>query len=484
MRLLLPALLACCAMPPCRGAEAVRPNVILILCDDLGYADVGYQGAKHATPNVDRFAREGVRLTSFYTAANVCTPTRASIMTGCYPRRVGLQTNETGGVVLFPGNKHGISADEVTLAELFRGQGYATACFGKWHLGDQPVFLPPRHGFDRYFGIPFSNDMGQTDRPVKAKKYPPLPLLDGEKVLEREPDQRTLTRRYTEQTVKFIEDHAARPFFIYLPHTMPHWPHYSSEEFAGKSGNGKYGDTVTEIDWSLGEILASLQKHKLDERTLVVFTSDNGGPVFQGATNTPLRGAKGSTWEGGHRVAFAARWPGKIPAGTSSAEMAITFDLYTTLAKLAGAHPPADRIVDGKDIWPILSGEPRAKSPHDAFFYYRLDQLQAVRSGKWKLHLPRTDQPANAKKAAQEFPLQLYDLEADLAEEHNIAAMHPAVVEELQALATRCRSDLGEGPSPGPGCRAPGSVDNPQTLTSAEETTSVKQGLREGRIAR
>ena len=297
---------------------ADRPNFVLIFVDDLGYADIGPFGSKlHRTPNLDRMAAEGRKLTSFYVTANICTPSRSSLMTGSYPRRVGLDENEEGQWVLFPGNKEGMHPNEITVAEVLKEVGYQTACVGKWHLGDQREFLPTRQGFDSYFGIPFSNDMGHDSR-RKPYGYPPLPLLRMENVIGEEPDQRLITKRYTDEALKFIEANRDGPFFLYLAHTMPHWPQYSSERFAGRSKNGKWGDAVEEIDWSTGEVLDKLKDLGIDENTLVIFTSDNGGATNYGARNEPLRGGKGTTWEGGHRVCFVARWTGRIPSGTAS----------------------------------------------------------------------------------------------------------------------------------------------------------------------
>ena len=356
MKTLLVALAALSITFGAHGAG--RPNFIVIFCDDLGYADIGPFGSKlHRTPHLDRMAAEGRVFTDFYVTSGVCTPSRASLMTGCYPRRVGLHENGQGGWVLFPGNRRGIAAAEVTMPEMLKAAGYACHMVGKWHLGDQPEFLPTRHGFDSYFGIPFSNDMGETDRPKKP--YPPLPLIRDGQVIEEEPDQRLITKRYTEEALKVIAKNKDSPFFLYLPHTMPHWPQYSSEAFAGKSKNGKWGDTVEEIDWSTGQILEALEDHGIDDNTLVVFMSDNGGAVRHGAKNTPLRDGKGSTWEGGHRVPFVARWPGKVPAGTKTPELATSMDLYATFAKLAGGDVPGDRVVDGRDISDLLLGEGR-----------------------------------------------------------------------------------------------------------------------------
>lgn len=447
------------------------PNLIVIYCDDLGYADIEPFGApKTKTPNLVRFAAEGRKFTDFHVTSGVCSPSRASLITGCYPKRVGLHTNEKGGWVLFPGNQRGLNSEEVTLAEVLKSTGYATACVGKWHLGDQPEFLPTRHGFDVYFGIPFSNDMGQTtDKGRTRTDRPATPLLRGEEVIEREPDQRQLTHRYTDEAVRFVEAHRDGPFFLYLAHSMPHWPQYASETFAGKSTNGRYGDAVEEIDASTGELLDALKRLGIDERTLVVFTSDNGGPLKQGANNTPLRAGKGTTWEGGMRVPCLMRWPKTIPSGTVCDELASTLDLLPTFARLAGAAVPTDRILDGKDIGPLLTGAPGAMTPHEAFFHYHRGQLQAVRSGPWKLIVPHIARPNQGKpEHTVSVSLQLYHLGDDIRESKNVAAAHPEVVRRLTALADRCREDLGDESLnlPGKNCRAPGHVEKARFLTT------------------
>ena len=441
---------------------AEKPNFIIIFCDDLGYSDIGCFGSKlHRTPNIDRMAAEGTKFTSFYVTSGVCSPSRSSLMTGCYPRRVGLHEDHAGGWVLFPRGKKGLNPDEITIAEVLKGAGYATAIVGKWHLGDQPEFLPTRQGFDSYFGIPYSNDMGHDSRP-KPYRYPPLPLLHNEEVIESEPDQRLITQRYTTEALKFIEANQDQPFFLYLPHTMPHWPQYASEKFAGKSKNGKWGDAVEEIDWSTGVILDKLKELKIDDRTLVVFTSDNGGAMHHGAKNEPLKGGKGSTFEGGQRVCNVMRWPENIPAGRTCDEMLLSMDLLPTFAKLAGAQAPKDRIIDGKDVSDILVNKPDAVSPHEAFYYYFRDRLECVRSGKWKLRVAQTRGAKNAK-----FP-QLYDLEADIGETTNVADDHPEVVARLTKLADAARLDLGDGKTAGKNQREAGWVDNPQALTDEE----------------
>jgi len=462
-------------MPGCLGASKETagsgtggrpPNFIIIFCDDLGYGDLGCFGSeKHRTPNIDRMAEEGIRFTSFYVTSGVCTPSRSSLMTGCYPRRVNMHQDSEGLCVLFPSGKRGLNPDEITIAEILKEQGYATACVGKWHLGDQPQFLPTRQGFDYYYGIPYSNDMGGRE----GTKRPPLPLLRNEKVIEAPANQNTLTKRYTEQAIKFITANKDKPFFIYLPHTMPHNPVHSSEKFRGKSANKGYGDSVEEIDWSTGEILTALAKLGIDDRTLVVFTSDNGASNRFGGGNGPLRGHKGSTWEGGMREPCVMRWPGKIPTDKTCDELSSTMDLLPTFARLAGTKPPRDRVIDGKDIWPLMAGRKGAKSPHEAFYYYQMDQLQAVRSGRWKLHLPMKMKKRNWGKGIPNTPLQLYDLKADIGETNNVAAEHPDVVKRLLTLAERAREDLGDVNRKGKGQRPAGWVKSPKPLLFSPE---------------
>ena len=441
------------------AAAADRPpNFIVIFCDDLGYGDLGCFGSKVIrTPNIDRMAAEGMKLTSFYSTSSVCTPSRSSLMTGCYPRRVNLHQNHRNLCVLFPADPKGLHPSEITIAEVLKAKGYATACVGKWHLGDQPQFLPTRQGFDTYFGIPYSNDMG--------RKNIPLPLMRDEKVIEAPVKQASLTGRYTQEVVSFIEANRDQPFFIYLPHTFPHLPLFASERFKGKSKAGIYGDSVEEIDWSTGQILAALKKHGLDEHTLVLFTSDNGSAR---GSNAPLRGKKGQTWEGGQRVPCVVRWPGRIAAGSTCDQIAATLDLLPTFANLAGGRAPTDRVLDGKNIWPLLAGKKGAKSPHEAFYYYQMDQLQAVRSGKWKLFVEMSSKKRNWGKPEGASPLQLYDLEADIAESSNVADDHPEVVQRLLALADKARAELGDGDRAGTGQRKAGWVDEARGLTEAK----------------
>jgi len=441
------------------GPEGGRkPNFVLIFCDDLGYGDVGCFGStKNRTPNIDRMAAEGTRFTSFYVSSGVCSPSRASLLTGCYPRRVNMDVDTTGLCVLFPVSPKGLNPSEITVAEVLKDQGYATACIGKWHQGDQLEFLPTRQGFDYFYGLPYPNDMGTK----AGKNYPPLPLMRNEEVIEAPVDLDTVTRRYTEEAIQFIGANKDRPFFVYLPHTMPHVPLHVSDAFRGKSANGLYGDAIEEIDWSVGRILDTLKKLGLDERTLVIFTSDNGASGGEGRSNRPLRGQKGSTWEGGMREPCVMCWPGKIPAGATCNELACTMDLLPTFALLAGGQPPQDRIIDGQDIRPLLFGRKEGWTPREAFYYYQMEQLQAVRSGPWKLHLPLKLKKRNWAEPEPDSPVRLYDLEADIGEQRNVAAQHPDIVQRLTALAEKARADLGDLDRPGKNQRPAGMVAHP-----------------------
>ncbi|OPZ10709.1 MAG: Arylsulfatase precursor [candidate division BRC1 bacterium ADurb.BinA364] len=387
-----------------------------------------------------------MRFTDFYSTSGVCTPSRSSLMTGCYPRRVNMHVDSNEKHVFFPIEAKGLHPDETTLAELLKARGYATMCIGKWHLGDQPEALPTRHGFDAYYGLPYSNDMGGTGG---SDRRPPLPLLRGETVVEAPANQATLTRRYTLEAVRFIEANKDKPFFLYLPHTMVHEPLHSSALFSGASANGDLGDALEEMDWSTGEILRALAAQGIDGRTLVLFTSDNGAPNKPGRSNAPLSGFKGSTMEGGMRVPCVARWPGKIPAGAECDEIASTLDILPTFAALAGADISSpERPIDGLDIRPLLLGEPGARSPREAFFYYQVKALSAVRSGQWKLRL-----------GGEKTPAKLYDLSVDVGETQDVAASHPDIVRRLEEYAARARADLGDGDTPGKGQRPAARID-------------------------
>ena len=432
-------------------APTDRPNIVLINCDDAGYGDFGCYGATaNWTPNVDRLAAEGVRLTDFSMASSVCTPSRAAMMTGCYPQRVGLGTGDEGKVVLFPGDATGLHEQEITIADLLKERGYATQLVGKWHLGDQAPFMPTRHGFDHYYGLPYSNDMGiQTNR----EQFPPLPLVCDEDLVQQQPDQAGITERYVEEATRFIRNHRDEPFFLYFAEMYVHLPLIVPEVFARRSRNGAYGAAVECIDWSVGAILHELERLGIEEHTIVIFTSDNGSNAKNGGSNAPLRGHKGTWFEGGFRVPGIVRFPGRFPAGVERHAMTTAMDLLPTLARLAGTEAPADRVIDGHDITPILDGTGPDASPYDAFLGYRKDELRTVRDGRWKLHLEEET---------------LYDLDADVGETTDRAADHPDVVERLRARAEAARRDLGDARTraAGEGVRPVGRVANPEPLTS------------------
>lgn len=442
---------------------AAQPNIIVVFVDNFGNGDLGCFGSKlHRTPNVDRLAAEGTKFTSFYVASGVCTPSRAALMTGCYPRRVNMHISATGGAVLQPVAQKGLNPAETTVAEVLKGAGYATMCVGKWHLGDQPEFLPTRQGFDDFFGIPYSDDMTKDKRPAE---WPELPLMRGEKVIEAPADRDHLVQRCTQEAVLFIEGHKDAPFFLYLPHTMPGSTQhpFSSEAFRTKSANGDYGDAVEELDWSTGEIMATLKRLKLENNTLIVWTSDNGAVRRspQQGSNAPYRGWGYDTSEGAMRMPCIMRWPGKIPATAVNDALCSTMDLLPTFAAIAGAKMPVHTI-DGHDIRPLLFNAKSTASPwdDDGFFYYRVEQLQAVRSGDWKLYLPVTTKSSNpnAKRKSISTKLELYDVRHDVSEQHEVSAQHPDVVKSLTELAEKARVDLGDVDRSGTGQRAAGHV--------------------------
>jgi arylsulfatase A-like enzyme len=461
--------------PPETAPPRRRPNIVLVLCDDLGYADLGCYGARgFETPNIDRLAAEGIRFTDFYVSQAVCSASRASLLSGCYAERVGIQG------ALGPASKIGLNPDEETIAELLKAQGYATAIFGKWHLGFQAQFLPRRQGFDEYVGLPYSNDMwpfGYDGKPVTTgakAAYPPLPLIRNEEKIGEIAslaDQDRLTTLYAENAVRFISENMDRPFFLYLPHSMPHTPLGVSDKFRGQSSYGKYGDVVMEIDWSVGEILKTLARYRLERDTLVIFTSDNGPWLNFGnhaGTAGPLREGKGTMFEGGARVPCVMRWPGHIPAGRACSNIAATIDLLPTLAAIAGAPNPVKKI-DGVDVRPLLEGRSDA-NPRDHYFYYYAWQLRAVRRGRWKLMFPHTTTSYAGRPPGQnglpgptvqvQTELALYDLAADIGERHDVLQAHPDIVAELQALAETAREELGDSLTgrKGKGIREPGRI--------------------------
>lgn len=410
---------------PADRSNGKPPNFIIIFTDDQGYQDLGCYGSpKIKTPRIDQMAAEGVRFTDFYVAAPICSPSRAALMTGCYPSRVGL-----GNWVQRPDSRLGINPNEVTIAELLKGKGYATACIGKWHLGFLPPFVPNSQGFDYYFGIYHNLDL-EADYLADQGG---VPILRNGQVVKRPADPAELTELYTDEAIRFIRSKRDEPFFLYLAHTMPHMPLGISERFKGKSKGGLYGDVIECLDWSTGRILDTLRELKLDRRTIVVYTSDNGpGP---GASALPLRGRKLTSYEGGLRVPCIAWGPGHVAQGQVCRELATSMDFYPTFARLAGAAVPSDRVIDGRDIGPLLAEPTKAKTPHDAFFYHgSLGELSAVRSGKWKLFL--TPQVA------------LYDLEADIAEQHDVLKGNGAVVAELRDKAIAFQEDMRRNTRP------------------------------------
>lgn len=429
------------------------PNIVIIFIDDMGYADIGPFGAQgYETPNLDRMAEEGRCFTDFLVSSAVCSASRAALMTGCYHRRVSISG------ALGPGSNIGISDDEVTLAELCKQKGYATAIFGKWHLGHHPKFLPTRHGFDEYFGLPYSNDMWPR-HPTAGNRFPPLPLIAGTTVVNPDvqpADQRLLTTWYTQRAVDFIERNRERPFFLYVPHNMVHVPLYVSDKFAGKSERGLFGDVVMEVDWSVGQILDALRRYGLDRHTLVIFSSDNGPWLSYGdhaGSAGPLREGKGTTFEGGIRVPTIFWWPGRIPAGSRCDELASTIDILPTVAALIGAELPRHKI-DGKDIRDLMFKD-TARSPHEAFYcYYAGGELQAIRDRRWKLHFPHKYRTLGGRPGGtggrpapyetRTIELSLFDLKHDVGETTNVLDQYPEVAKRLMKAAEKARQELGD----------------------------------------
>jgi len=437
----------------CRvNAANEHPNIVIILADDLGYGDLGCYGHPSIrTPNLDRMAGEGMRFTDFYSAAEVCTPSRAALLTGRYAIRSGMCNDQYR--VLRRLSAGGLPGSEITIAQALKPRGYATAAIGKWHLGvwtNDPAFHPRKHGFDFYFGLPHSNDMNPTPKAPKGAgarldqdpEWWAAPLFRNEELIEQPADQTQLTRRYTEEAVKFIHGHKDGPFFLYLAHTFPHVPLFASTNFSGKSRRGLYGDVVEEIDWSVGQVLEALRKDKLDENTLVFFSSDNGPWLIQGRAGGsagPLRDGKGSTWEGGMREPGIAWWPGKIKAGQICRTLACTMDLFTTSLKLAGAEIPADRVIDGLDIRPLLFGT--GDVTRDAYFYYRGTRLFAVRKGEFKAHYFTQTGYGTPKPDAHDPPL-LFDLGSDPGESFDVAKDHPDILAEIAQAVERHKATV------------------------------------------
>ncbi|RMF38158.1 MAG: arylsulfatase [Planctomycetota bacterium] len=440
----IPALLA--------DEASTRPNFVVIFCDDLGYGDLSCYGHPSIeTPELDRMAQQGMRWLQFYSAAPVCTPSRAALLTGRLPLRNGMCSNRRR--VLFPDSRGGLPDSEITIAEMLKAEGYRTAAVGKWHLGHLPQFLPTRQGFDSYFGIPYSNDMDRVaDAPRGMQaifepqtSYFNVPLMRGEQIVERPADQTTITKRYTEEAVRFIKSAGDEPFFLYLAHSMPHVPLFRSPGFADTSRRGLYGDVVQEIDWSVGQILDAIRRQGIASRTLVVFTSDNGPWLSQkqhGGSAGLLREGKGTTWEGGMREPTIMWMPGTIPAGRATPALGSTMDLMATFAAMAGARLPTDRVLDSLDLSPVLRGE-SASGPRNHVFYYRAYELMAVRLGPWKAHFKKQGSYGTLPKVLTECdPPELYHLEVDPGEQYNVAEEHPEVLDEIEALVQQHRQHL------------------------------------------
>ena len=466
------AALAVGSAPQAVAAKKKSPNVVVIFMDDMAYADIGPFGAKaYPTPHLDRMAKEGRKFTDFYVTQAVCSASRAGLLTGCYNVRVGIFG------ALGPKSNNGLHANEVTLAELCKQKGYATAIYGKWHLGHHKQFLPMQHGFDDYFGLPYSNDMwpyhpGVLHLPMKErlKRWPHLPLIDKNEIINTQvsgKDQELLTTQYTERAVEFIEKNRDNPFFLYVPHSMVHVPLFVSDKFKDKSGAGLFGDVMMEVDWSVGQILETLREHKLDKDTLVVFTSDNGPWLSYGdhaGSSGPLREGKGTMFDGGCRESTLMWWPGTIPAGSVCSTPAMTIDILPTVAELIGAKLP-DHKIDGKSIVNLVTGK-NDKSPQEAYYFYYGQQLQAIRMGKWKLHFPHgyrtmAGRPGGTggiptKYSQAKIGLSLFNLEEDIGESTDVKAKHPKVVSKMQALGQAMRKELGDQGKKGSGQREAG----------------------------
>ena len=434
-----------------------KPNFIIIFTDDQGYGDLSCFGGTHVhTPNIDKMAAEGMKLTSFYAAAPLCTPSRAALMTGSYPKRIDMATGSIFPVLL-SGDTKGLHPDEITIAEVLRKAKYATGMFGKWHLGDQPEFLPTRQGFDEYFGIPYSHDIHPFHPRQDHFEFPSLALLEGEKIIEMDPDADYLTQRFTKRAVQFIEKNKEQPFFLYIAHPMPHHPIHVSPKFMEKAPDSLqvlltlenesvnytargslYPQAISEIDWSVGQIIETLVKYKLESNTLVIFTSDNGPDrAYESepmGSAGPLKGRKGSTFEGGMREPTVVYWPEKIPSGQTSDELMTTMDLLPTFARLASAEIPSDRVIDGKDLWPTLLG--KEKSPHEAFFYHKENELQAIRSGEWKLHVKKNE------------PVALFNISQDIGESKNLLMDNEDIVNMLLDRINKFQIELAENSRP------------------------------------
>jgi len=450
------------------------PNIILINCDDLGYGDLGCYGSTlNQTPNIDKLAEDGIKFTSFYMASSVCSPSRGAMLTGCYPPRISFGLFDNEHIVLFPGSPTGLNPNETTIAHQLKKSGYSTKIVGKWHCGDQKEFLPTNYGFDSYYGIPYSNDMGRqvmpddntwpdsTDEQKQRKKnFPPLPLLKDDEIIQEQPDQAGITERYVEESIKFIRENNNNPFFLYLAHMYVHLPLYAPERFLNESKNGRYGAAVAGIDWATSVLVDEIKNLGIEENTLIIFTSDNGSNTRNNGSNYPLRDKKGTTWEGGLRVPCIMKWPKKIPSNSISDELVSSIDFLATLSSIIGIELPKDKKIDSLDFSDIIF-QPDSISPRDYFFYYKQNNLEAVRDSNWKLHIQK-----NGVKT-----YELYDLENDISETNNVYEKYPHVVNKLMEEINKCIMDIGDELSKekGNNVRPPGKVENPVTLTKFDK---------------
>ncbi len=461
------------AMDPVTAGDQT-PNFIIIFTDDMGYGDLScYGNTITKTPHIDRLAQEGVMFTDFYAGASLCTPSRAALLTGTYPVRNNMAVNYRGECVCFPVDEMGLHPDEITIAELMKLMDYSTALIGKWHLGDQPAFLPTRQGFDYYYGVPYSNDTGEGRFKWRGNnqtyEQPEIPLLRNETVIEQPVVQNTLTQRYTEEAVQFIEDNSAQPFFLYYAHTMPHYPISASDAFLGTSKNGLYGDVIDEIDWSVGAITRALEAAGILENTVIIFTSDNGAPrTYEEASNAPFSGYKGSIMEGGFRVPMIVSWKGTLPEGKVSDGISSVLDIMPTLAHIAGIKLPVDRVIDGKNIYRLMAHPETATSPHAYFAYYLMDQLKAIRVGAWKLHLPLESFINMWAKDLGPREAKLYHLRDDPGEKNDLSKEYPDQVEQMMTMARVARKWIGDRNAPTPNARPAGFVEKPVPLLMEE----------------
>jgi arylsulfatase A-like enzyme len=446
------------------------PNFIIIFTDDMGYGDLSCYGNKLTkTPNIDRLAEEGIRFTDFYAGASLCTPSRAALLTGTYPVRNSMATNFRGECVCFPVDEMGLNPKELTIAELLKQKDYKTALIGKWHLGDQEEFLPTRQGFDYYYGVPYSNDTGEGRFKWRGNNQtydqPKIPLLRNETVIEQPVVQNTLTQRYTNEAAKFIKDNKRNPFFLYYAHTMPHYPISVSDGFKDKSGNGLYGDVIEEIDWSVGEIIKTLEELIILENTIIIFTSDNGAPrTYKEASNGGMSGYKGSHMEGGYRVPMVVSWRGSLPEGKISNQLSSVMDLLPTIAHIAGIDLPQDRVIDGMNIYELFTNPEEAESPHAYFAYYLMDQMKAIRVGDWKLHLPLDEYIDMWGKDLGPRKSKLYNLKDDIGENIDLSGKLPDKVEEMMVMARMAGNWIGDRNKPTPNSRPAGFVEKPVPL--------------------